>query len=799
MSTPRRHLPIPGTVAPGSGTSVSPVVPGSGTNVPPPSPPPRVPPQYTPAPTPAEVREQREIVVSDTAEGFCIPILLGRYKTACRVVHFDLVSEMRLDIVALVGHGPLESIDSVTVDDEEVYSSTVGWCVTQVKLGTTSQTELANIAHAAWASAVPGLALVGLKINLAQAPLHGGLPRIEVRGRGLQIYDPAGGVSWSEDPARMVYECLTNGIWGAGIPTADVSTTLPTLNTPVDYTSLEAIGQTDSDSEVGDDYDRLQSFIMPHANVVISVRMKFSGVPAAYSFPCVLRTTRDGADIAPALAVAVSLGAGTYTMAAYFGEDWGGDALVPGDTYYLVLESTSDYLWRINTATDEYADGGAEYLDGTWQATNYDHWFQVAFAERLYRASHIISQRQPMQAAIAELLRVFHGRLAWYDGKWRIRWDWVGTSVGTLSDKDGGDIPILRGSLRVERRDSGMPNVCVVTYLDTQDWTEREVRYQATALAAGSEQPRELRVRALCVPSGGQAYRLAKTWLTRARRSWAATCRVPQDGIEAALCDKATLDTYLYAATKTVLINGITDGPDGTFDLSLLEFASGDFSTDAYIPEEPESTTGTRAGALIVFADEFSSGGVATGEVGEQLWTLSTSGSPAAVTYTTEADHPGIVVLSGGQPIGGTGSTTIQLDATQKKHARNSKWAAQWIARCNVTDSHADSVGTIRIATVLRVRWKQGNLDVSTNSGSTWTTLCTIAAATWVTIEASCDGYGTLYYSVAVSGGATYTGSVTVSGTTLVEFLYATVSASASLNRCILYVDRAELVIVSTR
>lgn len=818
MTVPRKRLT--GSPAAGEGTFVRrgraitrdttypyERLPGSGT-----PPVPYVPPanrQRPAAPVVTELRERREITLSDTAEGYCIPILLGRFRTTCRIVHFDLVSQVRLDIVALVGHGELEGIDSVEFEDEEVYATTAAWCECQVRLGTTSQTAVTNIAHASWGSVLPGLAYVALRISTPTAPLHGGLPRIVVKGRGLKIANPGTTSSWSENPARMVYDLLTNTVYGAGIPTANVDSTLPSMDSVtggVDYTGTSYIGQTGEDSEAGGgDYDRSQSFVMPYRNVVITVKVRFApsgGTPSSYTFPCELRATQDGSAITAAAVETTAGGAGTYSIRAWFGQDLGGaTALVPGATYYLVLPKTGDgayYYWKLNTATNAYADGKAERKDGTWGDVSHDHYFKVAYAEKLYRASLVIDQRQPVESAISELLRVFHGRLAWYDAAWHILADWDGASVGTISDKDGADIPICVGSLRVERRDTALPNTCVVSYLDTDDWAEKEVRYDAAGVSGGTEQPRELRIRALTVPSGGQAYRLAKTWLTRARRTWTASCRVPQDGIEAELCDQVTLDTTLYASTVTCLVNGISDGPDGTFDLDLLVYASGDFATDAYLAESPTDTTMVRDLEMVIFEDEFLTGGVTDGLIGEQGWSLTIGSGATAPSYTTETTHPGILIITGGKS-SGVAATTIELDGDAQKFAKASNWYVKWIAKANITQTGASDVATLRATSVIRLRWygPTGDLELSTDSGRSYSTLQAITSSDWVTFEVSCDG-STASYDVCV-GTTHYTGTVAMSGTTADQTMYAQASGGTSASSALLYIDQAKLILFVDR
>lgn len=802
MSTPRRHLSGGGARTMPGGDTLPPRTPPTGDTAYPPI----VVPTwsgYPPIPVVGETTtvQRRELSVSDTAEGYCIPILFGRFRQVCRVLHVDVVNQATLEIVVLVGHGELAEISKVEVDDVEVYPATSGWCEVETKLGTTSQTVLSNITHASWDSALPGLAIVGLRINLLAAPTFGGLPRVRVTGRGLKLVDPNGGSdAWNENPVWHAYNAMINHDWGAGIPVADVvgNTCDSNCDAYISYESLEYIGQTGEDSSVGGgDYDRLQSFVMPYANVRISVKMVY-GAAGSYYFPCELRATKDGPAISggPALVLA-DIPAGTYTITQYFGEGNGGAALVPGDTYYLVLPATeTDYQWRLNSTTDAYADGHAQKKDGTWQDEDHDHWFKVAFYERRYRCSAIIDRRQPWRNAIQEILRTFHGRVGWWDSQYHITADWAGSSVGILSDKDNADIPMLAGTFRASRADEEAPNVCIVTYLDTETWSEKEVRYEATGLSRGDEQARELRVRALCVPSGGQAYRLAKTWLTRARRTWRGNCSIPQEGLDAELCDRATLDTVLYAATRTVLLNSIIDTPDGRFNLELLEYVAGDFSDDPYIPEAPVATTPSSTAGRVLFDDDFLSGGITDGTIGGLGWARTDwGGTVVDPAYSQETNHPGVLAINGGFAGLTHSSTTISLSATQATFAKNSLWYARFIFRVDNYD--ANGLCTVK-ASDIHCRVTGGNVDISTNGGSSWTTLHAVTISDWITFEASCDGAGTATYIVKV-GTATYTGTAAISGSTVNQTISATAYGEDYMPDATLYLDRATLALGADR
>jgi hypothetical protein len=655
-----------------------------------------------------------------------------------------------------------------------------------------------------------------LRINLLAAPTSGGMPRIKVEGQGLLLWNhyndmwpvPDYATRWSENPVMMALTLMRDTVFGAGIPKAWVDTTeANSLATACDvlvgFDTVGSIGQEDSDTSVGaGDHDRLQSFVMPYSAVKIEVELETTeAVTYAWDEMFELRATKSGAKINAAARVGIdTAGAETANPYAFYGMDLqttlATGAITAGETYYLVMLSTATKIkWKLNSLTNAYAGGHAEYLDGTWQDENYDHWFRVSFAEKKYRCSALVDGRQPWQSALEEILRTFHGRVGWWDGQYHLTSDWAGSSIGTLSDKEGADIPMLRGSFRVSRSEEEAPNVCIVTYVDSEDWTEKEVRYETAALAAGTEQARELRIRALSVPSGGQAYRLAKTWLTRARRTWRANCSIAQEGLDAALCDQATLDTALYAATRTVLINSITDGPDGRFDIELLEYAAADFGTDAHVPEAPVDTVGSLNLESVQFDDDFLSGGITDGTIGQLGWARSDWGPGVTdPAYSQETNHPGVLAIYGGYS-GNNSSTTIELGATQAQFAKNSIWYARWIFRADNYDNNAKC--TVK-ASDIHCRVFEGNLDISTNGGSSWTTLCTITSTDWVTFEASCDGAGTATYIVKI-GTAVYTGTASISGSTVNQTISAVAYGETYATDAILFLDRATLALGADR
>jgi hypothetical protein len=292
---------------------------------------------------------------------------------------------------------------------------------------------------------------------------------------------------------------------------------------------------------------------------------------------------------------------------AVLSADVAGPSLYPGNVanvsrmritvYYTTPGGgpASNMKWHHNSLTDGYADGKAQYKSGTWVDQLYDHWFRASVAEQKYRCALTVLDRQSFEQLAQTILQTCHGRLSWWDGLWRVTLDELAASTGTISDDpaDTPDIPIIAGSLVCSHDDRERPNTGVGTYLAVDDWTRKEVRYEDAVIQAGTEQPKELRQDGAAVPSGGQMFRLLSTWVRRARRTWRASCRVPQHGLTKAPGDLLTLLSRLFTGTKTVLIEDITDAPDGSFTFSLVEYAAADFSILPYIAQPIVPTTTT--------------------------------------------------------------------------------------------------------------------------------------------------------------------------------------------------------------
>ena len=565
--------------------------------------------------------------VSDTAEGRIANVDYGRFRVGCGLVHGDIVSG-KLEVVAHVGEGPICAIDYVWVNEKLVYPGSPPTGVeVEVRLGGSITSPIESISYEQAAFTIisnatiaamqhPGQALVAVRISLTTSVeiISGNTPKMEVAGRGLYVQNPAStdpDYIWTENPIlclsdamqRTEYGCsippYTGTDWSAVAPGGSFGAARTACDQIVTYETLAWRGQTSSNQQLLlSDYDRLQSFKAPARGFKIEVNIRAvatTGINIA--FPCVLRTSPDGADIAADLvSTPVTPVAGTdYTMWGLWYDTHG---IEKDQLVYLVSLKTgwqaANMKWHHNSLTNEYADGKSQKKNGSWADVNYDHWLRAYEAEQMFRCSLTINERMPIEQVAQTLLRTCNGRLGWWDGKYRVFLDGEAAVAGTISDKasDSPDLLIAGGSLKMGRSEAEVANVGVGTFFDVQTWTRPEVKYQSDAVKAGTAQEKILRQDA-AVPSGGQLYRLLGTWIKRGERTWRCSGTVAQKGIRFAPGDLLTMSCSLFAGTKTVIIDDMRDAPGGTFELSLLEWAAADFLEEPYIAQAVVATTTT--------------------------------------------------------------------------------------------------------------------------------------------------------------------------------------------------------------
>jgi hypothetical protein len=758
---PRPHIPLPTT--PGLGTTVTiPKPPGSVAS-------PGVPSTVIPdigTPTSRNV----SLEITDTQEGYIAPICYGRAKFAPKLTHFDIVN-LQIELIALIGEGEIDAVEAVYIDDTECYVATQGWANVQVRLGTLVQTAVTNISNSTISAMThPGVAYVAARLSLLTAPLKGGIPHVEVVIRGRKLQRPSLGslatAAWSENPISAVIDAMISADYGAGIGSSviDLDTAeyrAGNCDSQIDYSTLSQVAQTASDTDAGfGDYDRHQSFVMPTARgvrVTVSITVRNG---AALFFPCILRATPDGADISADAVVATYPGNGTHLVSAWFLTA----QFIPGATYYLHFPATNtDLAWRLNTLTDAYAGGKAQAkIGGMWTDVSYDHYFVVSKAECKYRVSLVINDRQPLETVARTILQTCHGRMGWWDGKYRLTLDdLTGYSLGSLIISDlqspAPDVPLLQDSLSCGRSDTEIPNTATGEYLDTDSWTRLPVKVETPAMQAGSEQPRVLNVGFVAVPSGGQLFRLLTTWLARAGRTWRASARTMQHGLRLAPGDTAVLTSKLWTGNKTVLVDAISDAPGGTFDVALVEYAAADFSAAAYTPQPNVATTSALIAAFVLYPDDFTRGDVVTGAVGELGWSLPTG----TVTYVQVSGYPGVLAIDS--------SGTIRLDGTAELFADKAVWAARFVFSPNALPVDGAYVVVADVFTVM-VKRDAGVPTLYIDGVSTGKTC---AVGDWIIVDDSCAAGANAYCSIQKNGVAWHSTSKAVSSTTVDNYLTA--------------------------
>ncbi len=195
----------------------------------PPPPPPAKPPV-----TPAQPRttipdlatrssRSQSLEVTDTQEGRIAPLCYGRCRFATKITHFDIQGTY-IEMLVLIGEGEIDAVEAVYVDDTECYAAVKSWASVQARLGTLAQTAVTNITNATVKSMThPGMAYASIKLNLATAPLNGGIPHVEVVVRGRKVYGPtAGTTAWSENPVDAVLDAMRSADYGAAVADATI-------------------------------------------------------------------------------------------------------------------------------------------------------------------------------------------------------------------------------------------------------------------------------------------------------------------------------------------------------------------------------------------------------------------------------------------------------------------------------------------------------------------------------------------------------------------------------------------------
>jgi hypothetical protein len=485
--------------------------------------------------------------------------------------------------------------------------------------------------------------------------------------------------------------------------------------------------------------DRAQAFVAPGPRIKAVCKLDLAG---GFSNPTLrLRSTLAGSDLATATVTGLSAANNqlvTFDLSAY--------RLTKGSTYYLVLNATTGVTWHQCTPS-AYA-GGASWnnVPGWTEESTKDFWFQVHFADHEIRdALTAVAPEIPMLAS-------------------------------------GG-----KSSLSFSRSREEAPNVVEVSFYDQTDWIVKPVRYEALEVQNGTKQPRTLSLQALAVPSSACAYRLARQWYKLAQRTNRVGCLVPQHGAIIAPGDVVALTSGIGPLTSAWYRVRSIERRLGCFDLELIAYDWTDysceetFSLDAIaIPTTVDLTQ------YINFLDDFTSGGTASGSIGDMGWSLTGGG----VSYTTEVNHPGIVKVDSAQWAAGH----IDLDADSQKFAERSVWSTEWIFRpysltangvaCSCADVFAVAIQSVSGTYTLYVEGASTGL--------------TCVNTDWISINNSCDGSTTANCNVLKNGVLWYQTTKTVSSTTANKHLVAAATPTGG-NYSYIWVDKARLSLGASR
>jgi len=146
--------------------------------------------------------------------GLRIPLIYGRTTIGARMAIL-VVHGADLLILSVVGHGPIDAIESVTIDDKPLPT---GAQVTSY-LGAAGQTADPWLVAAfaaqgvTYADALPGIAYYVIRIPGGSGT---GLPNLLATVRGRLLYDPRSGLTvYSDNPALALADLLSNATYGA--------------------------------------------------------------------------------------------------------------------------------------------------------------------------------------------------------------------------------------------------------------------------------------------------------------------------------------------------------------------------------------------------------------------------------------------------------------------------------------------------------------------------------------------------------------------------------------------------------
>lgn len=157
--------------------------------------------------------ETRSIQISGSPIGQPWPIVYGRTKVACPIVHLHLLSATLLELAAVVSLGEIDAIETVYVGGTNVYPSTKPWCRLELFTGSLTQSPSTILRHPDWITALPGVAYIAMQLHLGQAPI-GGMPDVSAVVRGRKC-SPSG--TYTTNPAFFLKDLLQDTWYGAGL------------------------------------------------------------------------------------------------------------------------------------------------------------------------------------------------------------------------------------------------------------------------------------------------------------------------------------------------------------------------------------------------------------------------------------------------------------------------------------------------------------------------------------------------------------------------------------------------------
>jgi len=177
-------------------------------------------------------RGRKGTLVNTRSSDAVLSVVYGRCRVGGNQVFVSTYGNAneRLYIIQTLSEGPIDSIEQVYLNGIAIQSFGLahGWSGQyagyEAFLGTDSQSYSANLyTKYGMTDTMRYTAYIIMSLLFEKSIFAGGLPKITVTIRGRKLYDPRTTLTaYSNNPALVVYDFMTNKRYGLGLPTSDM-------------------------------------------------------------------------------------------------------------------------------------------------------------------------------------------------------------------------------------------------------------------------------------------------------------------------------------------------------------------------------------------------------------------------------------------------------------------------------------------------------------------------------------------------------------------------------------------------